>query len=121
MDRLRALERLEHILDAISAIEGFVTGLDLGAYRANRLVRDAVERNMERLSEASRHIPHEFKETRPEIDWRGVADIGNVLRHAYTQVIDHEIWTTVKRDLPPLAAAVSSMIERLRAKEDASP
>jgi hypothetical protein len=29
------------------------------------------------------HIPQELKEKHPEIDWRGFADIGNVLRHAY--------------------------------------
>jgi uncharacterized protein with HEPN domain len=43
----------------------------------------AMERYLERLSEASRHVPQELKEKHPEVDWRGVADIGNVLRHAY--------------------------------------
>ncbi len=62
----------------------------------------AVERYLERLSEASRHVPDELKDKYPNIDWRGVADVGNVLRHAYDQVMDHRIWQIVTADLNAL-------------------
>ena len=40
-------------------------------------------RGIEIILEASRAIPDDIKGTRPEIPWRKVAGIGNVMRHDY--------------------------------------
>ncbi len=77
-----------------------------------------MERYLKRLSEASRHIPQELKDKHPEIDWRGVADIGNVLRHAYDQVSDRRIWEAMTEDLPPLKAAIEAMIAEVVRADD---
>ena len=77
-----------------------------------------MERYLERLSEASRHVPQELKEKHPEVDWRGVADIGNVLRHAYDQVSDRRIWDTMTDDLPLLKAAIEAMIAEVEREDD---
>lgn len=45
--------------------------------------RDIVERNLEVISEASRRLPDDLKATQSHVDWRVLADLGNVLRHAY--------------------------------------
>jgi Ribonuclease HepT-like len=65
------------------------------------MLRDAVERNSERISEASRHIPEHLKTRHSEIPWPKVAGIGNILRHAYPIVDDSMVWEVVARDLPP--------------------
>ena len=78
----RILDRLRDILNAIDAIQRYTDGRSYASFKADRLVVDAVERNIERLSEASRHIPEAMKLEHPEIHWRAVADVGNVLRHA---------------------------------------
>ena len=52
------------------------------------------------------------------IDWRGIADIGNVLRHTYEQVVDDEIWHTITVDLAVLKAAVAGMIEDIDSPND---
>ena len=69
----------------------------------------AAERNVERISEASRHIPRSIKAKPPEIAWRKVAGIGN-LRYDCPIVDDSLIWELVVRDLPPLKAAVEQML-----------
>ncbi len=76
----------------------------------NRDLQALVERFTERLSEASRHLPPELKARHPDIDWRGLADIGNVLRHVYDHVSPRRLWLTVERDAPPLEAAVRSLL-----------
>ena len=109
----RILARLRHIEDAVRKIEAYTAGKTFDAYRADPMLADAVERNLERISEASRHIPEELQRLRPEIPWRQVADIGNVLRHGYDRVSDLRVWQVVTDDLPPLARAVSALIEQL--------
>jgi uncharacterized protein with HEPN domain len=106
--------RLEDILDAIAVIGAYMSGKTLEDYLAQRMLRDAVERNVERISEASRHIPRGLKAKHPEIPWRKIAGIGNILRHAYPIVDDSLIWEVVVRDLPPLKAAVEQMLADLK-------
>ena len=79
------------------------------------MVVDAVERNLERLSEATRHIPAKLTAAESDIPWRQVADLGNVLRHRYHSVLDDQIWVIVERDLHPLRASVERMMKSLEA------
>lgn len=102
---------LEHMLDNIQRILGWTKGLTMEAYRADAMMRDAVERCLERISEASRRLPIELKASQSQIPWRKIADIGNVLRHEYHDVADSEIWRIVADDLEPLKGAVRAMIE----------
>ena len=77
-----------------------------------QMLDNAVERCLERISEASRRLPQEARTTQPHIPWRKVADIGNVLRHEYDDVADAEVWRIVVDDLPALRSAVQSMLDK---------
>jgi uncharacterized protein with HEPN domain len=61
-----------------------------------------VERGIEIISEASRHLSDEMKSRRPEIPWSKVAGIGNVLRHDYDRAAPDVLWKLVQDDLPLL-------------------
>jgi uncharacterized protein with HEPN domain len=117
MAQAETAARLQDILEAIVTIETYTLGKSQGDYDAERILRDAVERNLERISEASRHIPRPLKTTHPEIPWREIAGLGNILRHAYPIVDDRLIWEVVVRDLPPLKAAVEQMLRGAGASE----
>jgi uncharacterized protein with HEPN domain len=110
MARAPLSERLQHILDAVARIEALTAGRTFEDYMADWVVRDAVERNLERASEASRHIPAEIKARHGHIAWRSVAGLGNILRHDYPQVKDPRVWRIVTTDLPPLKAAIEAMM-----------
>jgi uncharacterized protein with HEPN domain len=113
----RTLDRIEHILAAIAGIERLTGNKTLDEYANDVDVAAAVERHFERLSEASRHLPESFTEKHPEVPWRAVADLGNVLRHAYDQVVDERIWRIVEKDLPSLKNAIVAMHRELTAGE----
>ena len=104
---------LRHMLDNIERIRRWTDGLTIEAYCAHPMLRDAVERCLERISEASRRLPEEAKASQPQIPWRKVADIGNVLRHEYDDVADTEVWRIVIDDLTTLRNAVQAMISAL--------
>jgi uncharacterized protein with HEPN domain len=59
-----------------------------------------VERGVEIISEASRHLPDDLKVRHPEIPWNKVAGIGNVLRHNYETIAAPVLWKLVRADLP---------------------
>jgi uncharacterized protein with HEPN domain len=106
--------RLDDILAAIREIETFAAGKSFDDYMDDAMLRRAVERDVEIISEASRHIPDDLKARHPAIPWRKVAGVGNVLRHGYKLIDDHEMWDIVTHDLAPLNAT----IERLQLEVD---
>ena len=61
MPRAPVADRLRHMLDAIARIETLTAGKTFEDYAADWVTRDAVERNLERVSEASRHVPSKLK------------------------------------------------------------
>lgn len=80
------------MLEAIANIEADTAGLDFAQFAADRRVRQLVERNVEIISEASRRVPDDAKATEPNVPWREIAGIGNVLRHDYGIVRPDILW-----------------------------
>ena len=104
-------DRLRHILEAIESIEANCSRLDFQQFKDSKFLRFGVERCLEIISEASRHIPEAIKLQYPHIPWKRVADIGNRLRHAYDAVNSSIIWAIVEDDLPILKAVIQSIAE----------
>jgi uncharacterized protein with HEPN domain len=78
---------LSEILNEIDWIDALTAGKKLDDFAGDRATRYIVERSIEIIAEASRRIPEELKALRPEIDWRAVAGIGNILRHVSCYVL----------------------------------
>ena len=106
---------LEEILEAISGIEGAVGPRSFGAFSQNWLLQRGIERGLEIISEAVRHVPEELLAKRPEIPWADIKGIGNVIRHEYHRVDPAIVWSVVTDDLPSLKAAVLTLNSALKA------
>ena len=110
------LARLEDISTAIEGIKQAMRGVSLEAFAASWTLKHAVQRALEIVSEASRHLPGELKDRHPTTDWRAIAAIGNQLRHTYQHMDDKIIFDVVQHDLPPLAEIVRAEIRHLARK-----
>jgi uncharacterized protein with HEPN domain len=93
-------DRVRHILQASEDIEALLARTDRKTFATDRLGRLAVERALEIISEASRHIPADLKDTETGIAWQRMADLGNRLRHASYRVDPDIVWGVVNDDLP---------------------
>jgi uncharacterized protein with HEPN domain len=94
--------RVEDILENALAILEYTQGMKLADYLSDRKTRDACERCLSRISEAAVKLGPFAEEAFPQHGWRGIRDIGNILRHEYDQVETVNIWDVITINLPPL-------------------
>jgi uncharacterized protein with HEPN domain len=112
---------LEDVLANIARIERYVAGLDEATFLLEDKTRDAVERNLQRISEAAIRLGPQAEELCPDIPWRDIRGLGNQLRHGYDRIDSHTIWRTVQQDLPALQLAAMLALSSLEESEDAGP
>jgi uncharacterized protein with HEPN domain len=110
----RTYWRLTDIKAAITEINKLLEGKTADILSTNPAVRAAFERFLEIASEASRHIPDEWKDEFHEIPWRRVADLGNHIRHVYHKIDLDLPWLIYAEELPRLEAVVDKLIDRAR-------
>ncbi len=67
---------------------------------------------MQIISEAAIRLKDDGEKLCPEIDWKGLRGMGNVLRHGYHKVEDRIVWDTAKFDLPLLKVCVDHVLSR---------
>ncbi|MCK0510561.1 HepT-like ribonuclease domain-containing protein [Aromatoleum buckelii] len=99
---------LAHMLECIARIDEYVEG-DEGKFRSSRLVQDAVIRNLQTLAESSQRLSEAIKASEHRVPWRAISGFRNILVHDYLGVDVDSVWQVVKRELPPLQAALARM------------
>jgi len=109
------LLRIHDMMESIRGIERAVRGKTPSSYAKSWVTRSAVERGVEIISEASRHLPKDLKTQHKGVRWQDIAGIGNILRHEYQRVEPDIIWRAVKDYFPGLKAALLAMKAELEA------
>jgi uncharacterized protein with HEPN domain len=109
-----AADSLADIIENAELIEGYLAGMNRDAFAANGLVRDAVERCLERVCEAAHRLGEQAAELIPNQPWGDIRGMGNRLRHAYDRISLDVIWNAVSHDVPGLAADARRALTRLR-------
>lgn len=101
------------MLDAARAVVGFVEGRTFREYETDRMLRNAVERNIEIIGEAAGKVPIEFRAAHPEINWRGVIGQRNVIAHDYGEIKHDKVWRVAKEFVPALVADLEKLMPPL--------
>jgi uncharacterized protein with HEPN domain len=111
------LLRLIDIRDSISGIESVIAENDFKDFNDSWAMQRAVERGLEIISESSRHLPDDIKALTPNIPWRQIAAIGNLLRHEYQRTDTRATWNITQEHLSPLGEAVDRLIAITQQRE----
>jgi uncharacterized protein with HEPN domain len=98
--------RLLHILDAIAEIEEYVQDLDFEHFFRASMPRFASIKQLEIIGEAANHISIELIEKYPDVEWRKIIALRNILIHEYFGVDAKIVWDIIKEDLPNLKLSI---------------
>jgi len=72
---------------------------------------DAVIRNFEIIGEASNKLPKEFREKHPDVPWKSIIGLRNILIHDYLGVDIVAVWGNIKQELSSLKEQIKSILE----------
>lgn len=102
---------LEDIREAIQRIRTYTDGMEEDDFSKDKKTQDAVIRNLQVIGEAARSIPEDVHQQTPEIEWRKIAGMRNILIHEYFGINEAIIWDIVVHKLDDLFGACRRLLE----------
>jgi uncharacterized protein with HEPN domain len=101
---------LDDMLDAARQVLVYTRTMTCDQFRTNRLVRDAVVLNLQIVGEAASHVPDEVRARHPEVEWRRMVGLRNVIAHGYFALHLETLWDIVENHLPVLLGQVERIL-----------
>ncbi|HYG62471.1 MAG TPA: DUF86 domain-containing protein [Thermoanaerobaculia bacterium] len=102
---------LDDILEAARKIRDYTAGLSFEAFQQDEKTIDAVVRNLEVIGEAVKSIPDGLRARHPDVPWKKISGLRDILIHEYFGIDLELIWDVVQAKLPILVGRVSDLLE----------
>ena len=105
---------LRQIIDFAQEIAALVANRSRDQLDSTNEFRRALERCVELIGEAATRLPEEWRERHPDIPWRQIIRMRNVMVHGYDVVSNDVLWDTAAHDIPQLRARIASLLANER-------
>lgn len=102
---------LSDIVTAIDEVAEFTSGMDFDDFAADKKTINAVIRSLEVLGEATKHIPAAVRRKHPDIPWKNMAAMRDVLIHNYMGVDLMTVWKVARERLPELRPLIEKLLD----------
>ena len=94
--------RVSDIIEALENVLDYTTGMTFEQFISDRKTIDAVVRNFIIIGEAATHLPDDIVTKYPDLPWREMRDMRNIVVHEYFGIDNLIVWETVQKNLPPI-------------------
>ena len=109
---------LNDILESINKIKKYTLHMSQTKFLEDERTFDAVVFNLHIIGEASKNIPEEIRNKYPQVQWRKMIGLRNIIAHAYF-ALDYEIlWDIIQTKLDLLNSCIKLIQETENLEED---
>ena len=102
---------LEDILESCGKIERYTEQLSFDQFLEDRKTYDAVVLNLEIIGEAAKNVPEDVRLRYPDIEWRKIAGLRDVIAHEYFGIDDEILWDIIQNKIRSLQREVKRVVE----------
>jgi uncharacterized protein with HEPN domain len=110
---LSPLEYVRHILDEIDYMLDRISETSYESFLSDPTLKRAFVRSLEIIGEASKKLPEDIKERKPDIEWRKVSGMRDRLIHGYFGVDYTIVWDVAAHKLPDLRAKLQALLKEI--------
>lgn len=110
-------DNIEDMIQVCKDIQKIVQGITFKEFESDMLKYRATERLFEILGEAANRIPKELQEKNPDIPWKNIIGMRNIIIHTYERVDVSTLWGASKKDLSSLEVELNKMLIDLNSNE----
>lgn len=93
---------LQHIIESADLATEYIKGKRQKEFFLDIQLQDSVIRRIEIIGEAAKKIPDDFRKKHPDIPWRNIAGMRDIIVHEYFGLDLKLVWAVAKHDLPRL-------------------
>ena len=104
---------LKHIRDAMRKISRYISGKSKEDFLKEELLQDGVIRQLEVIGEAVKNLSFRITLEHPEIPWKGMAGLRDILIHKYNKIDLERVWKIVSEDIPKTLERIERLLERM--------
>lgn len=101
---------MAHIMEAVEKIERYSAGKTYEDLLSDSLLQDGLARQLQIIGEACKQLPKNIKDDNPNVPWKAIAGMRDVLVHQYAGIDHKAVWDAVKNDVPELKKAVEKLL-----------
>jgi uncharacterized protein with HEPN domain len=101
------------LLDIVSAarrVLQFAEGFDKAALATNEEKQSALLYQVIVIGEATKRLSSEFRSQHPEVPWKAIAGMGDILVHQYDRINLHTLWDAIQADIPELLVMLEPLL-----------
>jgi len=112
MSKIDSIIILRQTIDFIKEAQGLLEGVTFDQLLGDAIRLRAFERVMELVGESVKRVPQDFRDKYPEIPWRKMAGMRDVISHAYEDLAYEVLWDTVEFHFPAILADMERIIAK---------
>ncbi|MGM0569046.1 MAG: HepT-like ribonuclease domain-containing protein [Elusimicrobiota bacterium] len=108
---------INDIIAAIDSIESFVKGMNINQLKEDDKTFSAVIQKFGVIGEAAKNVPETIKEKNPDLPWKEMGAMRNILIHAYFGIDYELVWDAIKNKIPKVKIKLKKILREIQKEE----